>query len=130
MIRQAEPRDVPRIRELHAEIEKKMGRKMDLPAIDDLAVLGFWVQERNGIVVRFFYLERGVEFCTGGEDAEGIEELRQFERCLIALLVKSRARVLHCHVPQQFPNTGRHLEHSGFERTGYEHFILGLMEKP
>lgn len=107
-----------------------MGAKMDLPEIDDPAMLGFWVQERDGIVTRFFYIERALEFCTGGEDVEGIEELRQFQRCLVALMVKSKARVLHCHVPGQFPRTGKHLEDSGFTWTGYEHFMLGLVERP
>lgn len=129
MIRLAEERDVPRIRELHARIEERMEQKMDLPAIDDPAMLGFWVVEREGVVTQFFYIERALELCMGGEDPDGIDELREFQRYLVALMVKSKARVLHSHIPGQFPRIGKHLEDSGFTWTGFEHFILGLVEK-
>jgi hypothetical protein len=130
MIREAEERDVPRIKELHGLIEVTMGKKMDLPTIDDPAMLGFWVVEIDGTVEQFFYIEKALEICFGGSNPHATLEVMEFQAKLVNIMLKSKIRMLHCHVPQEFPDVGKHLEdeRSGFTRTGYEHFHLGLVQ--
>jgi len=118
---------MPRIRQLHAQIEKRMGATMDLPDVKNPAILGYWVVQRNDRVVQFFYIERCLEICFGGADPQAMELVRRFQHEAVQIMLASKARVLHCHVPPQFTAPQQHLKETHFDATGYQHWMLGLV---
>lgn len=127
-VRAATKADEPRIRELHAEIEERLGRKMDLPAVDDPAILLFWVAEAEGELIGFHYQERAVEMCHGGLDPRATLAFQARQGEVFRLARELGVRFVHCQVPKEFGPVGRHLEASGFESTAekYEHYVLDL----
>jgi hypothetical protein len=137
---------MPRIRELHAETEKRIGMKMDLPEVGDRAILGYWVVERDGVMIKGWYEEMGIEHVEFGQDAEGTAEVRGFQEHVFQMAGDRGARVLHCLVPPAIDSriarflfwclrriasrasrrVGRHLQKSGFTMTGFMHYSRQL----
>jgi len=142
MIRRATRDDMPRLRELHAETEKRIGMKMDLPEVGDRAVLGFWVVERDGKIVRAFYEEIGIEHVEVGTDALSAQEVWRFQQNVFNQAQAKGARYLHCFVPPALDSwlgkllfrlmlfltsrtagrIGMYLYQSGFRKTGFIHY--------
>jgi hypothetical protein len=125
------------IRRLHAETEKLIGMKMDLPEVGDPAILGFWVIEVNGVVVRAWYAEKCIEYCQIGASSFSAEVFRHRET-IFQGAAQAGARYIHCNVPPQLDSwfgrtlfrlmlwfasktsriIGRYLKDAGFHPTG------------
>lgn len=142
MIRKATPEDMPRIRELHAETEERIGMKMDLPEVGDRAILGFWVVEREGRIVKAFYEEMGIEHVEIGTDALSAASVWRFQQDVFHAARTKGARYLHCLIPPALDSwpgrilframrflmsrtagrIGMYLSKSGFKKTGFIHY--------
>lgn len=122
MIRAATSADLPRIRELHQQLENQAAQKFDLPDIGDAALLGFWVVEKDGEIINGFYIEKLLEFCMIGSDPEGTAEIIKFQAERLAEAQKIGARYVHCNVPPDMEEAiYPHLEKNQFEATGLVH---------
>jgi len=142
MIREATPEDMPQIRELHRQTEKRIGMKMDLPEVGDQAILGYWVVERGGKVVKAFYEEQGIEHVEVGIDPLSAQEVWRFQQHVFDAAQGKGARYLHCFVPPALDSRlgkmlfrairflmsatagriGMYLKKSGFKKTGFIHY--------
>lgn len=142
MIREATPEDMPRIRAIQAETEKRIGMKMDLPEVGDKAILGYWVVERNGKIVKAFYEEKCIEHVEIGVDVEAVAEIRAYQESVFRAAENKGTRYLHCFVPPALDSRlgkmlframrllmsktagkiGRQLLKSGFKKTGFIHY--------
>jgi hypothetical protein len=141
-IRAAVPADMPRLRELHAITEAKVGMKMDLPEVGDPAILSYWVVERDGVITTGWYEEKAIEHCQIGDDPEATAVIRDFQETLFEMARNKGARFIHCLVPPAMESrrgrwawrvllwfmtkasrrVGRHLMKSGFQKTGLVHY--------
>jgi hypothetical protein len=142
VIREAFPEDMPRIRELQTETETRIGMKMDLPEVGDTAILGYWVVERGGKIVRAFYEEKCIEHVEIGVDVQSVAEVRGFQQNVFSAAQAHGTRYLHCFVPPALDSwlgrmlfrvirfltsgtaakIGKHLTKSGFKKTGFIHY--------
>jgi hypothetical protein len=142
VIREATPDDMPRIRALQAETEKRIGMKMDLPEVGDQAILGYWVVERGGKIVKAFYEEKCIEHVEIGVDVGAVAEIRMFQQRIFRYAENKGTRYLHCFVPPALDSwlgrtlfrvirfltsktagkIGKQLFKSGFKKTGFIHF--------
>jgi hypothetical protein len=118
IVRPATKADMPAIVKCHGEIEQAVGQLLDLPDVDDAAILDYWVVERDGEVIGGLYLEKSIRQCHFGTDPEATAALAQHE---IEILAASRAagvRFAHCSVFNDLPtaeNISRHLKALGYE---------------
>lgn len=146
MIRAAVVEDMPRIRELHAETERRIGMKMDLPECSDAAILGCWVVEREGVIVSGWYDEMCIEHVEFGSDAAARAEVRGFQEEVFEAVRQKGGRYLHTLVPPALDSglgralfrctvflmsgtarkIAKHLKKSGFEPSGFMHFSRKL----
>jgi hypothetical protein len=117
LIRQATPEDWPGILKCHAQIEEKVGAKMDLPGLDDPAILVFEVAELDGEVISFSYQEKAIEYCMGGTDPRGTAAFKARVPVLFRGAKQLGVRFIHCAVPVDCAAVGKHLEDSGFYST-------------
>lgn len=142
MIREATPEDMPAIRRCQGATEKRIGMKMDLPEVGDKAILGYWVVERNGEIVKAFYEEKCIEHVEIGTDVEAVAEIRAFQQNVFDVAQSHGTRYLHALVPPALDSwpgrmlfrsirflmsktagkIGKQLFKSGFRKTGFIHY--------
>ncbi len=137
VIRPAVPEDMPRLRELAAAMSAHADRPFTgLPQLErdgegnyrkPSYLLEMWVVEVEGEIRNAFYLEKAVEFCMIGTDPVGTAAARRFAGGPLATAQMMGLRAIHCLVPREFEQVGRHLDEMEFERTGYEHFAIRLV---
>lgn len=116
-IRQATPEDWPGILKCHAQVEEKVGMKMDLPTLDDPAILVFEVAECDGEITNFQYQEKAIEYCMGGTDPRGTAAFKARVPELFAGAKHIGIRFIHCAIPVECEAVGKHLEDAGFYST-------------
>lgn len=116
-IRPATDDDWPGILKCHAQIEERVGMKMDLPGLHDWAILLWEVAVRDGEVISFEYQEKAIEFCMGGTDPEGTAAFKAHRDQTFAVAKQAGIRFIHCAVPVECPSVGKHLEDVGFDPT-------------
>jgi hypothetical protein len=102
----------------HAEIEEKLGEKLDLPRVDDPAILEYFVvEDEDGKIIGGLYLEKSIRQCHYGLDPRATLALREMQE---AIYVNSRAagvRFIHCQVPTVMAESiTPHLEDAGFQK--------------
>jgi hypothetical protein len=132
VIRPAAPEDMPRILPLHRQTERHVGMEMDLPGVDDPAILGYWVVERDGVIVKAFYEEMCIEHV----------EIWGFQKTVFASASAKGCRYLHCFVPPAIDGwlsrllfrglmfltsrtarrIGLYLKAAQFKKTGFIHY--------
>lgn len=135
-IRPAIPEDMPRLRELSAEMSTMADAPFTgLPVLErdeegnyqkPPYLLEMWVVELEGEIINAFYIEKALEFCMVGRDPRGTAAVKEFASGPINVAQDMGMRVIHCHQPPEFPDAGKHLEDMDFFRTGYEHFTIRL----
>lgn len=116
-IRQATTEDWPGILKCHAQIEEKLGTKLDLPELDDPAILVWEVAELDGEVISFQYQEKAIEYCMGGTDPRGTAAFKARVPTLFRGAKQIGIRFIHCAVPVECQAVEKHLEDSGFYST-------------
>lgn len=116
-IRQATPEDWPGILKCHAQIEEKVGTKLDLPELNDPAILVFEVAVCDGEIISFSYQEKAIEYCMGGTDPRGTAAFKARVPELFRGAKQIGIRFIHCAVPAECEAVGKHLEDSGFYST-------------
>lgn len=148
-IRSATGADMPAIRQCHAQTEALMDEMMDLPEVGDRPMLGYFVIEEDGQIKGAAYAEACIEWCQIGTDPQVTAALRQFQENIFRVAAASGHRSVHVMVParlgrrpriiQKMANwllrliasrharlVGKHLEKSGFCRTGNLHYSRWL----
>lgn len=100
--RLAEPRDEAALRELHAEMERRLGAKLDLPNLFEEPVVACIVGETNGIVTHGVFGEAEVEICAIGVNPLAPREALEAETYLLSLLDRFRIRMVRAFVPTPF----------------------------
>lgn len=146
-VRPATPEDMPRIRDLHAETEKRIGMQMDLPDVSDhAAVLGFWVVEHGGKIVKAFYLEKCIEYVEVGTDPLSAGTVWRFQNILFNAARAKGTRFIHCLIPPALDGwlvrlifrallwlqtrtarrIGAYLKEAQFQQTGFIHYSRRL----
>lgn len=113
-IRQATEEDWPAIMKCHAEVEERVGIKMDLPTLDDPAILIFEVAVCDEEVIGFSYQEKAIEYCMGGTDPRSTAAFKARVPELFRGAKQIGIRYIHCAVPVECPGVGKHLESAGF----------------
>jgi hypothetical protein len=132
-IRLATPDDWPAIVKCHEQIEERVGMKLDLPTmevvrekpgrpgeydiIDNPAILIWEVAECDGEIISFCYQERCIELCMGGTDPRGTAAFKAHRDQTFRVAKKIGIRFIHCAIPVECPEVGKHLEHTGFYST-------------
>jgi hypothetical protein len=127
-IRQAVAEDWPGIVKCHAQVEEKVGMKMDLPTLDDPAILIFEVAVCDEEVISFSYQEKAIEYCMGGTDPRGTAAFKARVPELFRGAKHIGIRYIHCAVPVECPEVEKHLEATGFYSTfkSLKYFKLDL----
>lgn len=128
IVRDARPEDREAIERCHAQVEARLGRKMDLPAIDDPCILEFLVAEIDGEIIGFHYQEKCIEMCHGGVDPRATAAFRAHQMAVLASAAAAGVRFVHSQMPIEVPEVGKHLEDSGFQDVSdkYRHYVLDL----
>lgn len=135
-IRPAVPEDMPAIRKCAAETDELTNSPFTgMPVLERDSegdykrpryLLEMWVVEIEGEIVNAFYIEKALEFCMVGRDPRGTAAVKRFAEGPINVAQDMGLRVIHCHVPPEFPDVWKHLGDMDFFRTGYEHFHIRL----
>lgn len=135
-IRPAVPEDMPGILKIAAETnEQARAPFTGLPVLERDSdgdyerpryLLEMWVVEIEGEIVNAFYIEKALEFCMVGRDPRGTAAVKRFAESPINVAQDMGLRVIHCHVPPEFPDVRKHLGDMDFFATGYEHFHIRL----
>src|SRR5579871_4268659 len=91
------PADKPETDALHARMEARLGRDLDLPQLDERPVLISLVYEDKGVITHAVFLEAEAEVCAMGEcslpRSEWDSRRRFFSRCLTAIAFASCERL-------------------------------------
>lgn len=134
-IRPAVPEDMPAIRKCAADTDECAKAPFTgLPELERVKgkytkpgyLLEMWVVEIEGEIINAFYIEKALEFCMIGRDPRGTAAVKQFAEGPINVAQDMGLRVIHCHVPPEFPDVRKHLGDMDFFATGYEHFHIRL----
>lgn len=143
-VREARPDDMDGIEACHAETEKILGKKMDLPEVSVIVPPGIVVanpnillylvmEDESGEIIGFHYQEKTIEMCHGGTDPRGSMALAKFHESRQTFDVAKRAgiRFIHCQVPKKVSGIlSRHLRKQKFKNVSrkYKHFVLDLRD--
>lgn len=119
-----EPRDEQAVKTLHARLETKVGRKLDLPDLMKEPVLAALVGETNGVVTHGIFLEAEAEVCVIGDNVLSPKSAREAETYLLSVLERFKIRIVRAFVPTEMvepkdkkkPALLRVLEGMGFRR--------------
>jgi len=117
-VRIATPEDMPSIEQCHREIEALVGEGLDLPKVDDPAILEYFVAEKDGQVIGAMYLEKSVRMCFVGTSAEATAAFRAETDFILASSRAAGVRFVHCSIWGSLPEAGsisKQLNKSGFE---------------
>jgi hypothetical protein len=134
--RDAEERDLPALKEMHAEMERKIGKKMDCPNLLTEPVVHTVVAEVDGVIVQGLFAEAELEVCACAPHVLGAKEMEEGVRMLEATAAKYKIRVVRCFVPQQLVparSDRREWTDKPFRRSAIERMLLKLgftREKP
>lgn len=99
--RDYEPRDEAAVKALHAEMEAKIGRKLDLPDLDKQPVLVCQVGETNGVVTHGVFAEAEVEVCAIGINPLSAKEMKPAIKRLTEVAQGYNLHIARCYVPVQ-----------------------------
>lgn len=102
----------------HGQIEDSVGQLLDLPDVDDRAILGYWVVERDGQIIGGLYLEKSIRQCHFGLDPEATAELTKKQPEILAAAKEAGARFAHVSIWRDLPTAedlSRHLKNAGYE---------------
>lgn len=117
-VRPATMADMPAIVKSHGEIEQALGQLLDLPDVDDPAMLGYWVVERDGEVIGGLYLEKSIRQCHFGLDPEATAELTKMQPQILASSKEAGCRFVHVSIYREMETAediSRHLKSAGYE---------------
>jgi hypothetical protein len=110
--------DMPAIERCHQEIEALVGQSLDLPKIDDPAILEYFVAEKDGEVIGAMYLEKSVRMCFVGVNPEATAAFRAETDFILASSKAAGVRFVHCEIWKDLPEAesiSKQLNKSGFE---------------
>lgn len=99
MWRNYRPEDREQVLAHHAEQERMVGRKMDLPDLWERPVLRAIVFEEDGVISNYVFLEATAEVCAGGMKALPRWQWDAAEELLLQTLGKYEIRMVRAFVP-------------------------------
>lgn len=114
--RLAEERDREAIQAMQAEMERKLGRKMDWPDPLQEPVVGTVVGEINGVVVQGLFAEAELEVCACAPHALAASEMQEGVDMLAAIARQYKIRLVRCFVPHILLLKGTITRPSAMER--------------
>ena len=99
-----------------------------MPRFECPSVMAWWVAEREGEIVQFYYLEGIVEFRMGGLDREALQEmLRQEAPRVLRESRQMKVRYLHVCVPGKVERqVARKLKRVGIEKSRNALYVADL----
>ncbi|PSH02858.1 MAG: hypothetical protein CXZ00_15305 [Acidobacteria bacterium] len=119
IIRPATAKDFPALEQLHRELEQKLGHVMDLPAIDDPAILEWFVVEQEGEILDAFYFEKNIQQVRLGYNPAATAALQTLLPEIYMSCWNKGVRSLFICVPKGVgaaANIASHAELNGFEK--------------
>jgi len=117
-VRPATMADMEQIVRCHGEIEQAVGQLLDLPDVDDPAILAYWVVERDGQIIGGLYIEKSPRQCHFGLDPEATAALTAAQPEILKSSKEAGARFVHVSIYRDLPNAAdisRHLKNAGYE---------------
>jgi hypothetical protein len=117
-VRIATPEDMPAIRDCHTQIEALVGESLDLPKVEDPAILEYFVAEKDGQVIGAMYLEKSVRMCFVGISAEASAAFRAHTDMILASSQAAGVRFVHCSIWKDLPEAeaiSKQLDKSDFK---------------
>lgn len=132
--------DLPALKSMHAEMEKKIGHRMDFPDPFIEPVLCTVVGEVNGIIIQSLSLEATAEAAAGAPHVLSAKEMSAGIEVLESVARAYKIRLVRCFVPMALalPNKDgrpsaieRLLKKLDFtrERPGYQQFFRWLARR-
>lgn len=121
--------DLPRVKELHGDLERMLGREFDLPDVSKRPVVMCMLAERDGKVIGGFYTEINVELCFFGTDPRVTAAVHRVSRPWINATRQAGARLMRCFVPKELADKiKKPLNKAGFQDVSekYSHFAQKL----
>lgn len=133
--------DVPALDAMHAEMEKKIGHRLDRPDLFTEPVICAVVGEVNGVIVQGLYLEALAESCACGPSVLAVKEMLDGVAMLEAVARSYKIRLIRCFVPAQLAAPDLFGRPSAIERLlkklhfvregpGYQQFFRWLARRP
>jgi len=119
------PADKPETDALHARMEARLGRDLDLPQLDERPVLISLVYEDKGVITHAVFLEAEAEVCAMGECSLPRSEWESAAQILQQVLDSYRIRIVRAFVvpealerknPKKPTALERILKHFGLQR--------------
>lgn len=98
--RLAEAKDIPALDAMHAEMERKVGRKMDRPDLLTEPVICTAVAEVNGVIVQGLFAEAEIEVCACSPHVLAVKEMLEGVALLEQAARKYKIRLVRCFVPE------------------------------
>lgn len=121
--RLAEKKDIPALDAMHAEMERKVGRKMDRPDLMTEPVICTAVAEVDGVVVQGLYAEAELEVCACSPHVLAKREMVEGVKLLEQVAAKYGIRLVRCFVPENLvpgPSDSREWEEKEYRPSAIE----------
>lgn len=99
--------DEQAVKELHSQMEDRIGRKMDLPELDRRPVIATVIGETNGRITHGVFAEVEAEICAIGPNVLPAKEARGAENLLLPVLNYYDLRIARSFVPAAMLTPGR-----------------------
>lgn len=99
--------DMEAVTALHGQMEKRLGRNMDLPELDRRPVIASVVGETNGLITHGVFAEVEAEICAIGPNILPASEARGAEHLLLPALRYYDLRIARCYVPSAMLTAGK-----------------------
>lgn len=91
--------DCVSVQKLHAEMENKVGRKLDLPDLMSEPVIACAVGEIGGKVTHAIFLEAQIECCSASPNPLPAEDLKAAMELLLPIAQGYKIQIARCFVP-------------------------------
>jgi len=94
------PEDADAVRAHHEEQERRIGRKMDLPDLNEKPVLLALVRRVGNEISHVIYLEAEAEVCALGRGTIPEDEWDKLAAALTSFLMRRKIRIARAFIPE------------------------------
>lgn len=92
-------RDAEAVAQLHAQMEQRIGTKLDLPVLDERPIIATVVGETDGVVSHCIFLEAEVEVCSASPNVLTAKDAQGAVEMLMPVLDMYRIRIARAFIP-------------------------------
>jgi hypothetical protein len=133
--------DMPALDALHILMQKRIGKKLDRPALMAEPVIGTVVAKVDGVIIQGLYAEAEIEVCACGPGVLSAKEMAEGAAMLEKIAHQFNIRIVRSFVPQELLAPKKNGKPSAIarvmkklkmtrEKPGYQQFFRWLVRRP